>query len=88
MHGVLDSAAREVRVFGLACGYRGQAPDTLPAKVILREGNERSLIVDSVHYSYSIPDTSTLHVRAFEKARGVAEGGLAPTSGPAPSRAW
>jgi len=80
--GLIDSAAREIRVFGLTCGYRGQAPDTLPPKIVLRDGNERSLFADCLRYSYSIPSTSTLHVRAFEQTRGVPESGPTPLSNP------
>lgn len=69
--GLVDSGAKEVRIYGLTCGYRGQPPDTLPAKINLHEGNERSLVVDSLHYSYSIPSTSLLNVRAFEQRSGT-----------------
>ena len=74
-HSLIDSAAREVRVFGLTCGYRGEAPDTLPPKIILREGNERSLFTDLLHYSYSIPLSNKLNVRAFEQPLGKPEAG-------------
>ena len=69
--GLIDSAAKEVRVFGLTCGYRGQPPDTLPAKIALREGNERSLFVDCLPYSYSLPSTNVLNVRAFVQQHGA-----------------
>jgi hypothetical protein len=69
--GLIDSPAREVRVFGLTCGYRGQTPDLLPAKILLQEGNERSLFVGCLPYSYSIPSTSILHVKAFDQTHGV-----------------
>ncbi len=85
-YGLIDSAARELRVFGLTPGYRGQAPDTLPAKIVLRDGNERSMFVDSVPYSFSMPATSNLQLRAFEQLRGVPEGGLPPISNPNPNQ--
>ena len=85
-YGLIDSAAREVRVFGLACGYRGQAPDLLPAKIVLREGNEQSLFADSMRYSFSIPATNCLQVRAFEQFRGVPETGMSPVSGVNPNQ--
>ncbi|MEI8197508.1 MAG: hypothetical protein WCI73_16555, partial [Phycisphaerae bacterium] len=79
-YGLIDSAAREVRVFGLTCGYRGQAPDTQPPKIVLRPGNERSLFVDSLPYSFALPSAETLQIRAFELSRGAAETGLAPNA--------
>jgi len=75
--GLVDSAAKEVRVYGLTCGYRGQAPDTLPAKIVLQEGNERSLFADCVHYSYSLPSTNILNVRAFDRPLSTAK--IVPT---------
>ena len=69
--GLVDSGAREVRAFGLTAAYRVQAPDTLPAKVVLRKGNERSLFVDSLAYSFSLPSPGTLQMRASERVIGL-----------------
>lgn len=84
--GLVDSAAKEVRVYGLTCSYRGQAPDTLPAKIVLQEGNERSLFADCLHYSYSLPSTNILNVRAFERplsaAKTVPTPVITPDAGP------
>lgn len=80
--GLVDSAAKEVRVYGLTCSYRGQAPDTLPAKIVLQEGNERSLFADCLHYSYSLPSTNILNVRAFERPLSTAKAVPTPVSTP------
>lgn len=87
-YGLIDTAAREVRIFGLTPGYRGESPDTMPEKIVLREGNERSIFTDSLHYSMSLPATSTLHVRAFELPRGVPEVGLPPINGSVLNRSF
>jgi len=79
--GLIDSAAKEARVYGLICGYRGQPPDTLPPKIVLRDGNERSLFADCLHYSYSLPATNRLSVRAFVQPEGTV--GLGPGVKPA-----
>ena len=80
--GLVDSAAKEVRVYGLTCAYRGQEPDALPAKIVLHEGNERSLFADCLHYSYSLPSTNILNVRAFDRPLSKARTVPTPVSTP------
>lgn len=73
-YSIIDSAARNVQVYGMRIFYRGLPPNTLPPRVNLRAGNTSSLFVDALQYSYSVPMTNKLDLRILEDGEFTGKG--------------